>query len=152
MERRGVSGMAVVAVHGRREVELPIMKHLLIISLGVFVFLLVGCSGDGGGSGPSNHAPTIEAQRDTTAVLGDTLVLWARAYDSDGDDLTYKALGQITYEEFRRGYFPVAGMNQASGRFKFWPQEDDRPSRQFTFIADDERGGTDSTSFFIYVD
>ena len=124
----------------------------------VAFFLLVlswsnGC-GDGGGNGGtglSNHPPVIEAQGDTSVVLGDTLVLWARASDTDSDELSYTVMAHITYEEFARGYQPDAWMNRTSGRFRFRPQADDSPQRRFTFSANDGRGGADSTTFNVSV-
>jgi hypothetical protein len=112
-----------------------------------------GC-GDGGGdgcTGPSNHPPIIEAQADTSAALSDTLVLWAIAHDADGDDLSYNVLIHITAEEFARGYIPAAWMHSPSGRFRFWPQTDDEPQRRFTFLVEDNRGGTDTTTFAVRV-
>ena len=112
-----------------------------------------GCSDGGanGGTSPSNHPPVIEAQRDTSVVLGDTLVLWARAHDTDGDELTYAAMAHITYEELVRGYFPDAGIIPTSGRFRFRAQAEDCPGRRFTFSANDGRGGADSTPFTVGV-
>jgi hypothetical protein len=117
--------------------------------------LVIGCGcgkdGGSGSTGPSNHAPVLQGQADTSLALGDTLVIWAEAHDDDGDDLTYTAAAHISFEEFMRGYFPDAGMNATSGRFEFRTREDDGPSREFTFSVDDGRGGTDSTTFWVRI-
>jgi hypothetical protein len=117
------------------------------------LILAIGCGDSGDGpAGPSNHPPVIQAQTDTSAAVGDTLVLWADAQDPDGDDLTYIGIAHITYEEFARGYFPHAGMHPTSGRFRFIPQADDAPRRRFSFCVDDGRGGEDSTTFTVNID
>jgi hypothetical protein len=129
------------------------LKHVAISLILVGMICIYGCGDSGGsaGPGPSNHTPVIEAQADTSLVLGDTLVIWAEAHDEDGDELAYTAAAYISFEELIRGYSPDAGMNAASGRFEFRTRDEDGPRRRFTFSVDDGRGGADSTTFWVNI-
>ena len=98
-----------------------------------------------------NNSPVILEQTDTTASLGDTLVLWAFATDPDGDSVVYNLDISITWGEIKLGLIPDAQIDRATGRFWFRPQNFDIPSRSFSFIARDGRGATDFTNFIVYV-
>jgi hypothetical protein len=119
---------------------------VLVCAVGIY-----GCGERGGNgvTGPSNRSPVIRAQADTSVSVGDTLVIWADAHDADGDDLVFTATAYISYEEFRRGYFPDAGMNAETGRFAFRTRSEDGPARRFAFSVEDGCGGEDSTSFWV---
>jgi hypothetical protein len=130
------------------------VRHAVPVLILFVAVCLWGCSERGGGSstGPSNRSPVIQAQADTAVAVGDTLVIWAKAHDADGDDLSYTATAYISFEEFRRGYFPDAGMNATSGRFEYRTRCEDGPRRRFAFFVDDGSGGEDSTSFWVDLD
>ena len=122
------------------------------VSLVAIMYLAIVC-GCGEYVGPrlSNEAPVLQGQPDTTAAVGDTLELWAHAYDADGDTLAYGLIAYVTYEEFTEGYKPDVAMSKNTGYFLFRPRDRDRPSRDFAFTVDDGRGGADSTSFSVSV-
>lgn len=110
-----------------------------------------GCGDDSGPVSPTNHAPVILPQNDTLVSLGDTLKLWASASDPDGNALKYRASVQLTLAELQQGYWPDACMDEHTGYYWFRPQVSDQPKRRFTFLVDDSRGGTDSTTFSVTV-
>lgn len=110
-----------------------------------------GCGGDGdGGGAPANHPPQLEAQRDTSVALGDTLELRARADDPDGHSITYGLIVPVSVEELHRGYAPDARL-EADGYFWFVPDTEDQPSRSFRFTADDGFGGSDVEAFRVHI-
>lgn len=113
--------------------------------------LVVAACGDEEPTGPGNHAPVIQAQRDTSVVMGDTLRLTAHADDLDGDDLRYGFTVFVTLQEILSGYVPMAEMDHVTGEFKFVGQDADRPSRAVRFQVEDGNGGADSTRFSIAV-
>ena len=111
----------------------------------------LACGDDDEPTGPANHRPVMQAQRDTSVVLGDTLRLTALADDLDGDALEYTFTAFVTLQEILSGYVPLAEMNNSTGEFEFVGQSADQPSRSFRFEAEDGRGGVDSTRFSITV-
>jgi len=129
------------------------LRHVTVVVSLLCAILGGGCGKDGGtgSTGPTNHLPVIQAQADTSLAIGDTLVIWAKAHDADGDELTYTAAAHISFAEFMRGYFPDAGMNATTGRFEFRTRDEDGPYRQFTFAVDDGCGGADSTTFMVHM-
>jgi hypothetical protein len=131
------------------------MKFLIWTLLVVGVFLSAGCGDDGGDpagpTGSTNHPPVIQIIADTSGVVGDTLKIRASAGDVDGDVLKYHLTAFVTVTEFRSGYFPDVGMDQASGVFWFNPSMADRPGRDFQIQVFDNRGGADTTSFSVIV-
>ena len=114
------------------------------------VFGIAGGCGADGGSAPTNHPLQLEAQRDTSVALGDTLELRARAEDPDGHSITYGLIVPVSFEELLRGYTPDAHL-EADGYFWFVPGLVDRPGRSFSFSADDGFGGSDEEAFTVYV-
>jgi hypothetical protein len=114
----------------------------------------LGCGDDAGDLQPEppNRPPRLEARTDTTATVGDTLRLQARAIDPDDDPLRYGMISEISATEFQEGYFPAVGMEGASGRFWYTPAARDRPGRNFRFTVEDDRGGADTTRFQVTVD
>ena len=110
-----------------------------------------GCGGGGGPVSPANRSPIIQAQSDTSAAVGDTLELWAVAYDADGDSLTYRLTILMRFSEIKSGYSPDANLDAKTGYFWFKPRAQDQPGRRFTFTVEDGRRGTDSTTFTVTV-
>ena len=106
--------------------------------------LAAGCAGDSVTAGSDNQPPELEAVRDTTVALGDTLGVFVSATDADGDDITYHLAVSVTWEELKQGYRADASLDARSGYFWFRPSDDDIPSRDFQFTADDGRGGEDA--------
>jgi hypothetical protein len=117
------------------------------------LLIVVGACGsdDDGPAGPSNHAPVLQAQPDTTVAVGDTLHLWAIADDQDGDPLTYDAVVIGTLSDFKIRGLPDTQFDSTDGHFEFRPRTIDRPDRVFRFRVDDDRGGCDSTTFTVNV-
>jgi hypothetical protein len=117
--------------------------------------LIFGCgSGDGASqdvAGPSNRAPVIQEQTDTTAAAGATLHLYAQASDADGDSLSYRSATIGNYSDFLLRGFPDSDMDAASGHFIFRVRVIDRPNQMFRFYANDGHGGVDSTQFTVIV-
>lgn len=103
---------------------------------------------------PSNHAPVLRPQSDTTITIGDTLHLWAVADDSDGDALMYGAailgtwgrLRGVSHADFDIDFEPL------TGHFIFRALARRRMGNDFQFTVDDGRGGRDSTTFTVFVD
>jgi hypothetical protein len=133
------------------------VRGFVLAAFGV-VFLTAlpaGCGGRGSekttDAGPVNHAPVLCPQADTTAAVGDTLRLQAVADDQDGDSLLYGVVVRQTGEEIGDGYLVRGGMNGSTGRFWFYAQDRDRPSRRFLFTVHDHRGGADTTEFTVTV-
>ena len=125
--------------------------RLAALTAAALVSGLLACGDDDEPTGPVNHAPVIQAQRDTSVVLGDTLRLTAHADDLDGDALSYGFTAFVTLQEILSGYVPMAEMNSSTGEFEFVGQSADQPSRSFRFQVDDGNGGVDSTRFSITV-
>jgi hypothetical protein len=125
------------------------LRYTATLVAAALIFASAGCGGDSGG-GPGNHPPELEAQRDTSVVLGDTLNLWARAVDPDGHAIKFKLVVSLSFEDLQRGYFPEAHI-KADGHFVFVPVPEDRPVRDFAFVAEDDFGGSDEVGFQVYI-
>ena len=104
-----------------------------------------------GGSSDANLPPVMRTQPDTSASLGDTLCLRARADDPDGDLLSYRLTTHVTRTQLLDGHLPDAHIEASTGQFWFMPLWYDQPSRTFTFHAQDGLGGADSTAFKVTV-
>ena len=127
------------------------MMRIAIVSL-LAAVLLVGCAGDKGvGPDGGNHPPVIQEIGDTTAVLGDTLRIQVVANDRDGDDVHFNLIIQCSWSDLQQDRCPHAGIKSSDLRFWFWPRTWDLASRQFLIVADDGRGGKDSTEFSVAV-
>jgi hypothetical protein len=125
-------------------------QKIWVLAMGLLI-LLGGCGSENGSTGPSNHAPTLNAQPDTTVAVGDTLHLWALADDPDGDVLTLHAVVIGTLSDFKLRGLPDFDFDPTDGHFEFRPKTIDRPDRVFRFEVDDGRGGCDSTTFTVGV-
>ena len=122
------------------------MRILLV----VFVLLLCSCDSDPPcipqkPDVPGNP-PIIQAQRDTSLVVGDTLRLRAYATDPDGDDVTFYATALLR-DASERNYVADVHMDQETGDFWFVPGFRDMPDRTIMFTAVDEHGYSASTLF-----
>ncbi len=107
-----------------------------------FAILVVGCTGAEDNVVPSdNNPPVMAAVRDTTIALGDTVAFFVHATDPDGDDITYRLSVSMTWEELRDGYRADASLGSETGYFWFRPVKKDIPGRDFSFTADDGKGG-----------
>jgi hypothetical protein len=126
-------------------------RAVMTMILPALVLGFLACGDDDEPTGPVNNRPVMQAQRDTSVVLGDTLRLTAHADDLDGDVLDYSFTAFVTVQEILSGYRPDAEMDNSTGQFEFVGQSADQPSRSFRFEADDGRGGVDSTRFSIAV-
>ena len=111
-------------------------------------FLLLGC---GEPLAPLNHSPLLESQSDTTAVVNETLHLQAQATDPDGDDISFRVVVGMTWAEIHYGPRPLVLIDQTTGEFQYTPRNIGISGRTFTFVAMDNRGGQDSTSFHVAV-
>jgi hypothetical protein len=76
--------------------------------------------------------------------MGDTLRLQAFAHDIDGDTIAFSLIVWYTLDELRRNYFAKVNMDSETGHFWFFPQDQDKPVRSFSFVAKDAVGGSDS--------
>lgn len=126
-------------------------RMVMTMILPALVLCLLACGDEDEPTGPVNNRPVMQAQRDTSVVMGDTLRLTAQADDLDGDVLDYGFTAFVTVQEILNGYRPNAEMNHSTGQFEFVGQSADQPSRTFRFQVDDGRGGVDSTRFSITV-
>ena len=125
--------------------------RVLMLWAGAALFVIGWGCGEKRATEPANRPPVLEAQPDTTVAVGDTLELWARAQDADGDSLSYRVTVYLTYQEYLDSYRPEVRMNGYTGHFWFKPVLRDGPSRAFMFKADDNRGGLDSAYFVVNV-
>jgi len=130
-------------------------RYMIALVAAAVVCVACGCGGESGGgvdggAGPGNHPPQLEAQRDTSVVLGDTLELWARAEDPDGHTVTYGLIVPLSLEELLSGYSPDAHI-RTDGRFLFVPVTEDGHVRAFRFTAEDDFGGSDLEQFQVNI-
>jgi hypothetical protein len=97
----------------------------------------------------TNHPPVMSGQADTSAAVGDTLVLFAHAYDADGDSLIYGMnnliIKHIQYDE------ALADIDQVTGEFHFYVRATDVPAQMFEFYAVDIECASDTISFIVTV-
>jgi hypothetical protein len=102
-----------------------------------------------------NAPPNIQALRDTTIALGDTLWGSIAATDPDGGALTYQ-MTTLLRDVSEVGYVVDAYLDSNTGEFWFAPGTRDRPSRSILFTAIDEGGYPASTQIEVetiyYVD
>lgn len=103
---------------------------------------------------PSNHAPVLRPQADTTITVGDTLHLWAVADDFDGDPLIYGAAALSTWGRLKGICYPCIDIDfePSNGHFIFHAQARRRMGQDFQFTVADPRGGRDSTTFTVFVE
>jgi hypothetical protein len=123
---------------------------LLIVAI-AFGMTLAACGDDSPTHPTGNRPPSIARQPDTTAVLGRTLSITPSASDADGDSVVLRLVVFLTFQELHEGYAPNARFDQANKTFNYRPSARDIPGREFEFVADDNRGGRDSTRFFVAV-
>jgi hypothetical protein len=125
------------------------MKPLIL--LGLLALVLLSCSDDNTckpvGTDSTNHPPVLQAQRDTSVIIGDTLRLTASATDPDGDEVKY----HLTVGLHDTSDTAAAFLDSLTGRFWFAPSLDDRPQRSMMFTAVDEHGLAISTLFDVSV-
>ena len=122
---------------------MPDRMRCLLLAAGVALVAASGCSESVGPAGPTNAPPVMAAVRDTTVALGDTVAFFVSATDPDGDDITYRLGVSVTWEELQEGYRVDASLDSETGYFWFRPKQEDAPSRDFNFTADDGRNGED---------
>lgn len=96
-----------------------------------------------------NDPPSIQSQRDTLCLIGDSLRLQAAASDPDGDEITYHL--KVALHSGEDQYDGDAFLDSESGEFIFVPNASDMPYRSFTFIVKDEHGYAASTTFQVTV-
>jgi hypothetical protein len=139
-------------------------RHLIRIC-GLFFAVLLSCSesenpvtpADGKGADtvpvePPNNPPVILEHPDTSATVGSTIYLWPVAYDIDGDSLTYDCFVNSSLSDLKRGTVPIYEFFDEWKVLAFKPQWYDRPSRRVYFLVHDSRGGSDTTSFTVFVE
>lgn len=115
----------------------------VLLAAAAALAVALGCSEGVETAGPSNDPPVLAAIGDTTIALGDTVAFFVSATDPDGDDITYRLGVSVTWEELQEGYRVDASLDSETGYFRFRPQQEDVPDRDFNFAADDGRGGED---------
>ncbi len=124
--------------------------------------LVLGCSEDSFvdvidedplGPGPLNHAPIIAPQPDTSAIVGDTLMLQISATDPDGDALYYEVDVSCTWLETSNNncHSPIARIDYQTGRFWFNPRSYDIPVRHVIVTVSDPHGSSASMEFDVMV-
>jgi hypothetical protein len=138
-------------------------KHVEIATFPVIAIALMlgtwfGCSEDGStGPASSNHRPIVSLQTDTSGVVGDTLRLIFTASDQDSNSfqgsnkLRFHLIIHCTWTEIKQRSFAHAHVDSYTGAFWFYPRTYDMPLRQFSVWVDDDRGGTDTTTFNVSV-
>lgn len=104
----------------------------------------LGCGESAETAGPANDPPVIGAVSDTSVALGDTVAFYVQADDPDGDKVSFELGVSVSWEELKRGYRVDASLDPGTGYIWFRPKQDDVPSRDFNFMADDGRGGEDN--------
>lgn len=125
------------------------MKPVVLFGLLALVFF--SCSDDNTcqpvETDSANRPPVLQAQRDTSVIIGDTLRLTASATDPNGDEVKY----YLTVGLRDASDTAAAFLDSLTGRFWFAPSIDDRPERSMMFTAVDERGSAISTLFDVSV-
>ncbi len=103
---------------------------------------------------PSNHAPVLRHQADTTITVGDTLHLWAVADDFDGDPLLYGAAVLGTWGRIKGCSNSGIDIDfePSDGHFIYRAHSRNRSGHDFQFTVADTRGGCDSTTFTVFVE
>lgn len=96
---------------------------------------------------PVNHPPVLQAQRDTSIFIGDTLRSTASATDPDGDALEYYLTAGLRHASDSCATF----IDSLTGRFWFAPSINDRPGRSLILTVIDEHGFGTSTLFDVSV-
>ncbi|MCP4571313.1 MAG: hypothetical protein GY838_03105 [bacterium] len=98
-----------------------------------------------------NYPPTILAQSDTFAVVGDTIRLHFTASDVDGDPVRFEQEVLVSWSDVMAGRIPVSGIGPRTGDFWMWAQATDMPERYVIVSAHDDRGGSATANFHITV-
>ena len=104
---------------------------------------------DDPGDTVSNHPPVMRNQPDTSATVGDTLVLFAYAEDEDGDSLIY-GMTNIILKHFQHNE-ALADIDEVTGEFHFYVRSTDIPFQMFEFYAVDIECNSDTTFFTVQV-
>ena len=99
-----------------------------------------------------NNPPTIESLPDTFVALGDTIWLYALAFDPDYDEVKFVAgCNNITWPQIKSGELPEFRVDPQTGVFSFVPRSFDVPDRIFEVWAADSCAQVNSTEFTIQV-
>ena len=98
-----------------------------------------------------NNPPVIVEHGDTSTTVGDTLLLYTDAQDQDGDSISYDGFVHITLTDLKLGTIPDYEFDRLTKVLIFRPRDYDRPMRKASFIVEDNRGGADTTTFYINV-
>ena len=98
-----------------------------------------------------NNPPVIVEHGDTSTTVGDTLLLYTGAQDPDGDQLSYDGFVHVTLTDLKNGTIPKYEFDNLKIVLEYRPSDYDRPKRKVSFIVEDNRGGADTTTFYINV-
>jgi hypothetical protein len=125
------------------------MKSVVVMCL--LALVSVSCGDDNTcqpvENAPVNHPPVLQAQRDTSVFIGDTLRLAASATDPDGDALTYYLTPGLRHTSDTCATF----IDSLTGQLWFAPSVNDRPERSMILTVVDEHGYGASTLFDVAV-
>lgn len=98
---------------------------------------------------PGNHPPVFISLNDTTAGVGDTLLVRATARDADGDPLQYRAV--VSLARWHPPWLPLTWFDRSTGVFAYVPRPQDGMLLDVTFSVDDGRCGRAETQIQIRV-
>ena len=145
-----------IAIDMKRRRCMRIFRGALYLALLTVFTIAVNCGTDENGTptGPddtiTNHPPVMRIQPDTSAAVGDTLVLFACADDEDGDSLTYGMIN-IILKHIQQNE-ALADIDAETGEFHFYVKAMDVPLQMFEFYAVDPECASDTTFFTVHVD
>lgn len=108
--------------------------------------LVAGCSDSS--SEPENQQPRVTDIADTLVARHQQLVIPVSGNDPEGQELKWRLVVNLSWEEVRSGYRPDTGLD---GVFRFRPGSQDGSGRHFEIWASDPSGQSDSTAFFVEV-
>jgi hypothetical protein len=135
-----------------REKALPCLTVMAILTVGI-----ICCTDDKGtpadpidpGDTVTNHPPVIRIQPDTSAIVGETLILFAHAEDEDGDSIMYQ-MANIRHP-FVQPNAALTDFDEVTGEFRFYVRISDVPLQMFEFYAIDIECNSDTTFFIVNV-
>jgi hypothetical protein len=100
---------------------------------------------------PENKPPVVYGLSDTTAAIGDSLVLLFSIVDPEGDGTSATLSFDLTRQDLAEGYWPRAGLFVKERIFWYTPRPRDGSFRIFGVVAHDFRGATTVKSFRVTI-
>ena len=132
---------------------MKLRSSILLVTMSLIILFSCGSENPTGPENKKviNNPPVIVEHGDTSTTVGDTLLLYTEAQDPDGDLLSYDGFVHVTITDLKMGTIPEYEFDNLTKVLEFRPRAYDRPIRKVSFIVEDNRGGADTTTFYINV-